>query len=70
MPNVRLSVPDMKCNGCANAVRSALSEVDAVKAAEISLEEKTVTVELEDGGAIEALVEAIASAGYRATLLE
>jgi copper chaperone CopZ len=70
MQNVRLSVPDMKCDGCANAIQSALSNLVSVGQADISLEAKTVAVELEDGGLVEALIEAIAAAGYRATPLD
>ncbi len=70
MKNVTFSVPDMKCGGCASAVRSALSKLDSVKRADVSLESKTVAVELEDSGSVEALIEAIAAAGYRASFLE
>jgi copper chaperone CopZ len=70
MQNVRLSVPDMKCDSCANAIQSALSNLVSVGQTDISLEAKTVAVELEDGGLVEALIEAIAAAGYRATPLD
>ena len=70
MNNVTLSVPDMKCGGCANAVRSALSKLDSVSQADVSLEAKTVAVELEDSVSVETLIDAIAAAGYRASLLD
>ncbi len=70
MKNVTLSVPDMKCGGCANAVRSALSRLDSVSQAEVSLESKTVSVDLDDGSPVETLIDAIAAAGYRASLID
>lgn len=67
MMSITLSVPDMKCDGCASAVESALTKLDLVKRADVSLDSKTVTVDLDDGGTIEPLIGAIAAAGYSAS---
>lgn len=68
MTSIKLSVPDMTCGGCAKAVESALSKLDVVKRADVSLDSKTVTVELdEDSGPVDKLVAAIAAAGYSAS---
>jgi copper chaperone CopZ len=70
MKSVTLSVPDMKCGGCARAVGSALSKLDSVKRADVSLESKTVSVDFDDGSPLQALIDAIAAAGYRASLID
>jgi len=67
MTSITLSVPDMKCGGCASAVEAALSKLDSVKRADVSLDAKTVTVDVDDGGTVEPLIEAIATAGYSAS---
>lgn len=67
MASITLSVPDMMCDGCAKAVESALAKLDSVKGADVSLDSKTVTVDLDDGGPVETLVAAIAAAGYSAS---
>lgn len=67
MTSITLSVPDMSCDGCAKAVESALSKLDAVKQADVSLDSKTVTVELDSDGPTETLIAAIAAAGYSAS---
>jgi Cu+-exporting ATPase len=67
MTSITLSIPDMKCDGCAKAVESALAKLDWVKRADVSLDSKTVTVELDAGGPEEMLVEAIKAAGYSAS---
>ena len=67
MTSITLSVPDMRCDGCASAVESALSKLDLVKQADVSLDSKTVTVELDADGPVETLIAAIAAAGYEAS---
>jgi len=67
MTSITLSVPDMKCDGCAEAVESALTKLDLVKRADVSLDTKTVTVELNTDGPVETLVAAIVAAGYSAS---
>jgi copper chaperone CopZ len=70
MATVKLSVADMACDGCVSAVRSALSEVDGVTRADVSLEAKTAEVDLEDGGSVERLIEAVSAAGYKAAVAD
>jgi copper chaperone CopZ len=70
MINVQLSVPDMKCDGCVEAVQSALAVLATVQRADVSLAAKIVDVDLEDDGSTDELIEAIASAGYKAALTD
>ena len=66
---VTLSVPDMSCGGCADKVQAALTSLEVVKSAEVSLEEKTVVVELTDDVTLDAILGVVSAAGYKATLI-
>ena len=70
MRSVTLSIPDMKCGGCANAVQSALSNVGGVENADVSFEGKTAIVTIAEDIAIGALLDAIGAAGYTPTVVE
>lgn len=67
MHEFRIEVTDMKCEGCAGAVREALQDVDGVLAAEVSLEEKSAQVQTEEGVTADRLVAAVEEAGYGAS---
>jgi copper chaperone CopZ len=69
MKNVILSVPDMNCGGCADKVKSALSSINVVSNVDVSLDEKTVIVELTDDVTLDAIISVVAAAGYKATLI-
>lgn len=68
MKQVTLNVPDMKCEGCVNAVREALDGLGDVVAVEVSLEAKQAQVEVDDGVPAERLLDAVRAAGYQATV--
>lgn len=66
MKKLTLQVSGMKCDGCANTVGAALSRVDGVRRADVSLGDEQVDLVLDDGVEKEALVRAVEEAGYRA----
>ncbi len=68
MKKVTLNVSGMTCQGCANAVQAALSDVTGVRRADVSLEQKRARLVLEDTGSVDALVAAAQRAGYEAAL--
>lgn len=70
MKSITLKLPDMSCEGCVDAVRSALSHVDGVQEAGVSLDEKTATVLGEDDVSTDALLAAAKAAGYSASIEE
>lgn len=70
MKSITLSVQDMKCGGCADAVEKALKGLPAVKNAQVTLDKKTVEIELDDDVSLGAILGAVSAAGYKATLLE
>ena len=60
-----LSVPDMRCEGCTERVTNVLERLKGVRSADVSLEDKTATVELEDSAVtFDDLKAAVESAGY------
>ncbi len=68
MKNLTLKIPDMKCDGCVSAVHSALSAVDGVQRADVSLPVKAATLEVDDDVAAADLVSAVEGAGYKASI--
>jgi len=44
-----LSVPAIHCDNCKNSIEGALGGLQGVDRAEVSVEEKTVTVAFDDG---------------------
>ncbi len=65
--NVTLRVAEMRCEGCAKRVRRALSALEFVRRADVSLVERRVWVLL-DGGSVDLLLGALEAAGYRAVV--
>ncbi len=68
MPSITLRIAEMKCEGCASAVESALTSVPGVRAADVSLDEKRATIDLDDMVDVEDLISAVKAAGYDASL--
>lgn len=65
MEKLTLNVEGMTCSHCEARVTKALSEVNGVKSAVVSLDEGTATVEFEKGQVTEdALIDAVEEAGY------
>ncbi|EAC2401517.1 copper chaperone CopZ [Listeria monocytogenes] len=65
MEKLILNVEGMTCSHCEARVTKALSEVNGVKSAVVSLDEGTATVEFEKGQVTEdALIDAVEEAGY------
>jgi periplasmic mercuric ion binding protein len=68
---VKLSVPGMTCASCPYIVKTAISEVDGIKAVEATMEDRSATVTFEDTLTnIEAIRQATAGVGYPSTPYE
>lgn len=67
MKQLTLAVDGMKCEGCENAVDSALRGVEGVRRADVSHEEGRAQLVLDDEVAPEELVTAVEDAGYEAS---
>ncbi len=70
MKTITLNVTGMSCEGCANTVKSALSQLTGVHNAEVSLADKTAVVEAEDNVDATDLVGAVEAAGYQAAVAD
>lgn len=63
--DVQLRVSDMKCEGCAQRVRNVLERLKGVRSAEVTLDDKTAEVEIEDGTVeFDDVKAAVGTAGY------
>lgn len=68
MKKLTLDVEGMKCEGCENAVDSALSGVEGVRRADVSHEDGRAELVLDDDVPPETLLTAVEDAGYRASV--
>ena len=48
MTTTTISVPAIHCDNCKNSIEGALNDLDGVSTAEVSVPEKTVTVDYDD----------------------
>lgn len=68
MSDIRLEIDGMKCDGCAAAVTGALEGVPGVQSARVSLEGRSASVSAGGDIDVDALVRAVESAGYGASV--
>jgi copper chaperone CopZ len=68
MKTVELQLSGMSCGHCVATVHSALTAVEGVREAEVSLPEKRARVRADDGVEGATLVQAVRQAGYDAEL--
>ncbi|MCS6830631.1 MAG: heavy-metal-associated domain-containing protein [Armatimonadota bacterium] len=67
---VRLNAPDIVCEGCANAITSALSKLDGVQQVVVDVSTRTVQVQYEEGRiAVDAILQRLDAAGFPATVV-
>ena len=60
-----LSVPAIHCDNCKNSIEGAVGGLDGVTTAEVSVEEKTVTVAFDEGKVgLDAIKETIEEQGF------
>ena len=64
--NKQLNVTGMSCGHCVSHVKSALEDIDGVSLAKVSLEDHRADVTASSEVPDEALVAAVAGAGYEA----
>ena len=67
MATMTLNIDGMTCGGCVKSVTKVLNDLDGVRSATVSLENKNAQVEFDEGKIqIAQLVEAVEDAGYDA----
>lgn len=67
MQTITLNIEGMTCGGCVKSVTKVLNDLDGVRSATVSLENKNAQVEFDEGKIQMAqLVEAVEDAGFDA----
>ena len=67
MQTITLNIEGMTCGGCVKSVTKVLNDLDGVRSATVSLENKNAQVEFDEGKIqIAQLVEAVEDAGFDA----
>lgn len=62
------SVPDISCEGCANAIKRAVSTIDGIHSVDVDVDHKKVCVEYDSGAVTpDAIRDRIGDAGYDTT---
>lgn len=64
MNETTLKVEGMTCNHCKAAVEGALTELDGVESAIVSLQEHRVDIIHDDNISVKAMIEAVEEQGY------
>lgn len=65
MATITLNIDGMTCGGCVKSVTKVLNDLDGVRSATVSLENKNAQVEFDEGKIqIAQLVEAVEDAGF------
>lgn len=64
MASTTLSVPEIHCGHCKQAIEGAVGPLDGVRTVEVDVDARSVRVEHDDAVAVRALVDAIEDQGY------
>lgn len=65
MTELTLSVPDISCDHCKTAIEGALTPLNGVDSAEVSIPDRTVAVSYDPGSvSLDTIVGAISEQGY------
>lgn len=64
MTTLTLSVPDISCGHCKSSIEGALSPMEGVDRAEVSIDGRTVDIDFADPATLDAIVAAIEAQGY------
>ena len=65
MKEIKLNILGMTCEHCVRTVKNALYSVEGVSEVDVSLEEQTARVKVEEGVPFEKLKSAVESWGYK-----
>lgn len=64
MNSVKLSVPDISCDHCKTSIEGAVSVLNGVARVEVSVPDKTVEVEFDEGVDQDTITATIEDQGY------
>lgn len=66
MEKIELKVEGMMCEGCVRRINNILSNIKSINKYHISLEKKTVILELEEDYALKDIIDKINDLGFKA----
>ena len=64
MKNVELNIEGMKCEGCVNRIKNALSTIKGINSFDISLEDKKLTLSLKKEKTVDEVMKKIETLGF------
>lgn len=67
---MHFNVAGMHCQGCVNAITTAVANLEGVTACDVSLEEESATVTVTDPALAETIIQAINDLNYTAELAD
>jgi len=67
MQTAQFNVPDIECEGCANAIKKSLSNVTGISSIIVQVASKQVTVEHSASLPIDVVANALVKAGFNPT---
>lgn len=69
MKTVKLNIEGMKCSGCVNRINNVLSTIKGITSKDISLEEKTLLLEVKNDKVLEEAIKKIEDLDFKVTKL-
>ena len=67
MKNIELNIEGMKCEGCVNRIKNALSTIKGIDSFDLSLEDKKLTLSLKKEKTIDEVIKKIETLGFGIT---
>ena len=64
MKNVELIIEGMKCEGCVNRIKNALSTIKGINSFDLSLEDKKLTLSLKKEKTVDEVMKKIETLGF------
>lgn len=67
MKNIELNIEGMRCEGCVNRIKNALSTIKGIDSFALSLEDKKLTLSLKKEKTIDEVIKKIETLGFGIT---
>ncbi len=64
MKNIELNIEGMKCEGCVNRIKNALSTIKGIDSFDLSLKDKKLTLSLKKEKTIDKVIKKIETLGF------
>ncbi len=64
MKNIELNIEGMKCEGCVNRIKNALSTIKGIDSFDLSLEDKKLTLSVKKEKTVDKVIKKIETLGF------